>query len=89
VGRTYEEIKQALAIHLLLGESEADVRRLQETEGVRSVSVNGFAGTAEQVTERLLASLDQGASRLIVGFADSPRVDSTQMFVEEVLPHLR
>lgn len=89
VGRTYEEIEQALAVHLLLGESEAEVRRLQETEGVRSVSVNGFAGTPAQVTERLLAGLDQGASRLILGFADSPRVDGTQMFVEEVLPHLK
>ncbi len=88
VGRDYDTIQQALAVHLLLGETEEEVRRLQQREGVRPVGANGFAGTPEQIGERLLAGFEQGATRLMVGFADSPRTEGTQMFVEEVLPRL-
>jgi len=88
VGRDYHDIKQSLAVHILIGETEADVRRMQESDAVRPVDANGIAGTPEQITEHLLAGVKQGAQLIIAGFADSPRTDGTHLFVERVLPEL-
>jgi alkanesulfonate monooxygenase SsuD/methylene tetrahydromethanopterin reductase-like flavin-dependent oxidoreductase (luciferase family) len=88
VGRDYDEIVQVLASQILIGETEEDVRRLQERPDVRPVTSNGIAGTPEQVTERLLAGVAQGAHQLIVSFADTPRTEGTLLFAERVLPHL-
>ncbi len=88
VGRDYDEIVQMIAPQILIGETDADVRRLQEQPDVRSVDANGIAGTPDQIVEKLLAGVAQGAHRITVSFADSPRVGGTQLFVERVLPHL-
>jgi alkanesulfonate monooxygenase SsuD/methylene tetrahydromethanopterin reductase-like flavin-dependent oxidoreductase (luciferase family) len=88
VGRPYEAITQVLACQLLLGESEAEVRRLQERPDVRSVSANGLAGTPRQIADQLLAAIDQGAGRLVLGFADSPRTYGAELFAAVVLPLL-
>jgi alkanesulfonate monooxygenase SsuD/methylene tetrahydromethanopterin reductase-like flavin-dependent oxidoreductase (luciferase family) len=88
VGRDYETIVQVLASQIVIGESEEEVRRLLARPDVRSVESNGFAGTPEQITERLLAGIAQGAKRINVSFADSPRPDGTLLFSERVLPHL-
>lgn len=88
VGRDYETIRQSLAVHILIGETEADVARMEASDAVRPVDINGIAGTPEQVTEALLTGVELGAEMIIVGFADSPAVDGTHLFVEEVLPHL-
>ncbi len=89
VGRNYDEIVQVVASHILVGETEAEIKRMQELPGVRPTGANGFAGTPEQVVERLLEGVSQGAHRVNVAFADTPRTDSTQLFVEQVLPHLK
>ena len=89
VGRNYDEIVQVVASHILVGETEAEIKRMQELPGVRPTGANGFAGTPEQVVERLLEGVSQGAHRINVAFADTPRTDSTQLFVEQVLPHLK
>jgi alkanesulfonate monooxygenase SsuD/methylene tetrahydromethanopterin reductase-like flavin-dependent oxidoreductase (luciferase family) len=88
VGRDYDEIIQVVASAILIAPTEAELQRLQEDPDVRPVSANGIAGTPEQVTQALLDSIAQGAHRVNVSFADSPRVDGTQLFIEEVLPHL-
>lgn len=88
VGRDYDEIVQVTASNLLLAENDAAVKKLVEADHVRPVGANGFAGTPAQVTERLLTAIDQGARRLNVSFSDSPRLESTQLFIDEVLPHL-
>jgi alkanesulfonate monooxygenase SsuD/methylene tetrahydromethanopterin reductase-like flavin-dependent oxidoreductase (luciferase family) len=88
VGRDYGEIVQVMAPQILIAESEDEVRRLQESGTVRSVSGNGIAGTPEQITEALLTSMRMGATRINVSFADSPRTECTQLFSEQVLPHL-
>lgn len=88
VGRDYDEIVQVTASNLLLAENNAAVKKLVEADHVRPVGGNGFAGTPAQVTERLLTAVDQGARRLNVSFSDSPRLESTQLFIDEVLPHL-
>ena len=88
VGRDYAEIVQVVASHILVGETEQDIKRMQAEPGVRPVGANGFAGTPAQVTERLLEAVNQGAHRVNVAFADTPRLESTQLFIEQVLPHL-
>ena len=88
VGRDYDEIVQVTASNLLVAESDEAVKKLVEASHVRPVGANGFAGTPAQVTERLLTAVDQGAKRVNVSFSDTPRLESTQLFIEEVLPHL-
>lgn len=88
VGRDYDEIIQVLASQILIAETEAEVAHLQSQPDVRPVTANGFAGTPDQITERLLAGIRQGARRVNVSFADSPRTDGTLLFIERVLPHL-
>lgn len=88
VGRDYAEIVQVTASNLLVAETDEAVKKLVEAPHVRPVGANGFAGTPAQVTEQLLTAIDQGAQRINVSFSDTPRLESTQLFVEEVLPHL-
>ncbi len=88
VGRDYDSILQVIASQVLVAENEAELKRLQERPDVRPVTANGLAGTPEQVAEQLLAGVRQGARRVHVSFADTPRSDSTLLFIEEVLPHL-
>jgi alkanesulfonate monooxygenase SsuD/methylene tetrahydromethanopterin reductase-like flavin-dependent oxidoreductase (luciferase family) len=88
VGRDYDEIVQVVAPQVLVAESEAEVRRLQESGEARSVESNGLAGTPEQITDALHTALRMGAKRINVSFADSPRTDATILFSEQVLPQL-
>jgi alkanesulfonate monooxygenase SsuD/methylene tetrahydromethanopterin reductase-like flavin-dependent oxidoreductase (luciferase family) len=88
VGRDYDSIVQVIAPQVLIAESEADLRRLQESGRARAVTANGIAGTPDQITDLLLAGVRQGATRINVSFADTPRTDGTQLFIERVLPHL-
>lgn len=88
VGRDHAEIVQVVASQILIAETEEELERLRRRPDVRPVTSNGLAGTPDQVTERLLASLEQGAHRINVSFADSPRTDGTLLFIERVLPHL-
>ncbi|MFN8442991.1 MAG: LLM class flavin-dependent oxidoreductase [Caldilineaceae bacterium] len=88
VGRNYDEIVQVVASHVLIGESEADLKRMAEQPHVRPTAANGSAGTPDQITEFLLKAVKLGAKRIHVAFADTPKLDSTQLFIERVLPNL-
>lgn len=88
VGRSYDEIQQVIHTGVLIGASEAEVRRLQEDENVRPISDNTIMGTPEQVTEQLLEAIEQGAHRLAVHFHDVPRPEGTWLFSAAVMPHL-
>jgi alkanesulfonate monooxygenase SsuD/methylene tetrahydromethanopterin reductase-like flavin-dependent oxidoreductase (luciferase family) len=88
VGREYAEIVQVVASQVLVAESESELKKLRERPDVRPVDANGLAGTPEQVTERLLLAVRQGAHRINVSFADTPRTEGTLLFIEQVLPHL-
>ena len=88
VGRNYDEIVQVVAPQILIAETEDDLRRLQASDKVRDVSSNGIVGTPEQVTEALQTAIRMGARRINVSFADSPRIDCTKLFSEQVLPNL-
>jgi alkanesulfonate monooxygenase SsuD/methylene tetrahydromethanopterin reductase-like flavin-dependent oxidoreductase (luciferase family) len=86
-GRNYDEITQAVVVRVLIGETEAEVKRLLAAPDMRPLE-QGFAGTPEQITEALLAIVRQGAQRLSINFADAPRPDGTLLFAERVLPEL-
>ena len=87
VGRDYDEIEQVIASGVLIAETEKDLQRLKEEPYVRPIG-DGIAGTSEQVTEKLLSAIDQGADRIVINFADVPRLEGTYLFAATVLPHL-
>lgn len=89
VGRNYDEIVQMINNGILIAETERDIQRLRESPEVRPVGEGTLVGTPEQITEQLLAAIDQGASMITVHFADVPAPDGTQLFAETVIPHLR
>jgi alkanesulfonate monooxygenase SsuD/methylene tetrahydromethanopterin reductase-like flavin-dependent oxidoreductase (luciferase family) len=87
VGRDYEEITQVIRVGILIGETEQEIARLKTQPHVRPMD-SGVTGTPAQVTEMLIEIIAQGAGRLTVHFADSPRPEGTHLFAAEVLPHL-
>lgn len=88
VGRDYDEIVQVVHMGVLIAESEAELARMKARDDVRPVEDNTIAGTPEQVTEQMLAAVEQGAQRLTLHFADAPRPEGTWLFAAAVLPHL-
>lgn len=89
VGRNYDEIVQMTNNGILIGETEAEVKRLQADPAVRPVAAGTLVGTPEQITEQLLAVIELGATYITTHFCDVPRPDGTQLFAEEVMPHLQ
>lgn len=85
LGRDPDEIKRVLSVQLVIGETGSEVSRLLRREDVRSVGQNGLAGTPQQIAEVFAEGMDAGVDMLIVGFADSPRTEFTELFVDEVL----
>lgn len=88
VGRDYDTILQVIHTGILIAETEAEVARLRQTPGVRPVDGNTIAGTPDQVTDALLAAVDQGARRITVHFCDAPRPEGAYLFAATVLPRL-
>jgi alkanesulfonate monooxygenase SsuD/methylene tetrahydromethanopterin reductase-like flavin-dependent oxidoreductase (luciferase family) len=88
VGRDYDEIRQVIRVGILIAETEQEIERLKSQPHVRPMEGSGLIGTPAQVTEKLLEVIEQGADRLTVHFADSPRPEGTYLFAAAVLPHL-
>lgn len=89
VGRDPAAIVPVLGTQVVIASSQPKINALREGGGVRSVAMNGIAGTPDQVAEALLEGVAAGAGAIIVGFADSPRTDGAELFAEAVLPALR
>ncbi len=85
LGRDPAEIRRVLCAQLVVGETESEVSRLLDRNDVRPVRQNGFAGTPQQIIDIFGEAADAGVDMIIVGFADSPRTDFTELFVDEVL----
>ena len=66
---------------------EKDARRL--AEGSPFYSGTSLIGTPEQVREQLRGWVRLGVTHFQLRFADFPRADGLQLFMEEVLPHFR
>jgi alkanesulfonate monooxygenase SsuD/methylene tetrahydromethanopterin reductase-like flavin-dependent oxidoreductase (luciferase family) len=88
VDRDYEQITQVVRVGILIAETEREVERLKGQPYVRPLEEGDLAGTPGQVTETLRGAIAQGADRLTVHFADSPRPEGTHLFAATVLPHL-
>jgi alkanesulfonate monooxygenase SsuD/methylene tetrahydromethanopterin reductase-like flavin-dependent oxidoreductase (luciferase family) len=88
VGRDYVEIAQVVRIGILIAETEREVERLKAQPHVRPVEEGDLVGTPAQVIETLRGAIAQGADRLTVHFADSPRPEGTSLFATTVLPDL-
>ena len=88
VGRDYDEILQVMHVSVLIADSEQELQRLKEDPEVRPSGEGTIEGTPAQVTETLLRIVEQGAGRLTVNIADSPRVEGSFLFAATVLPHL-
>jgi alkanesulfonate monooxygenase SsuD/methylene tetrahydromethanopterin reductase-like flavin-dependent oxidoreductase (luciferase family) len=88
VGRDYGEIKQIVRVGILIAETEREAERLKGQPDVRLLEEGDLAGTPAQVIEVLRGAIAQGADRLTVHFADSPRAEGTYLFAATVLPHL-
>jgi alkanesulfonate monooxygenase SsuD/methylene tetrahydromethanopterin reductase-like flavin-dependent oxidoreductase (luciferase family) len=87
-GRDYDQIKQVLRVGILVAQTELELERLKAQPHVRPMEEGRLVGTPAQVTEALLEAMAQGANRLTVHFADSPRPEGTWLFAATVLPHL-
>ncbi|MBV7327462.1 LLM class flavin-dependent oxidoreductase [Chloroflexi bacterium TSY] len=88
VGRDYDEILQVPHIGICIADTEKDLERYKNDPNSRPLGDNFVVGTPEQVTEELLAVVEQGGGRLTVHFADVPRPEGTWLFAATVLPHL-
>lgn len=88
VGRDYDEIRQVIRVGILIAETEREVERVKARPETRPLADIHLVGTPTRVTEVLLGIIEQGAHRLTVNFADVPRPDGTQLFANEVLPHV-
>jgi len=87
VGRDYDQIKQVIASSVMIAENEQELKRKQERPGARP-SDDSLVGTPEQVTERLLEAIAQGADQIVLNFNDAPHPEGTWLFASAVLPHL-
>jgi len=88
VGRDYDTITHVIRVGILMAETERELARLKTQPHVRPMEEGRLVGTPAQVTETLLGIIRQGADRLTVHFADSPRPEGTYLFAATVLPHL-
>jgi len=88
VGRDYGEIVQVAHAGVMIAESEHALQKLKERPDVRPAGAGIIVGTPEQVTEQLLAVIEQGAHQLAVHFVDAPRPEGTWLFASAVMPHL-
>ena len=87
VGRDYEEIQQVIATSVLIGDSEKDIQRIKDDPNTRPYD-DTLIGTPEQVTDKLLEAIAQGADRIHINFSDSPNIEGTYLFAAAVMPHL-
>jgi alkanesulfonate monooxygenase SsuD/methylene tetrahydromethanopterin reductase-like flavin-dependent oxidoreductase (luciferase family) len=88
VGRDYDEINQVIRVGILMAETAHELERLKAQPHVRPMEEGRLVGTPAQVIEALREVIAQGAHRLTVHFADSPRPEGTWLFAATVLPHL-
>ncbi|MGH7334752.1 MAG: LLM class flavin-dependent oxidoreductase [Candidatus Rokuibacteriota bacterium] len=88
IGRDYDEINQVIRIGILMAETTHEPERLKAQPHVRPMEEGRLVGTPAQVTDALRQVIAQGAHRLTVHFADSPRPEGTWLFAATVLPHL-
>ena len=84
VGRDYAEIVQVVHLGICIAPTEAALKRAID----RPLGDGYLIGTPDQVTEQMLATVDQGVHRVTVHFRDAPHTEEAQLFAATVMPHL-
>lgn len=88
VGRDDASIRKTWSCEAVaVAPSEAGARRMAEASPFYSGT--GLIGTPAQVTEQLRAWIDTGVTHFQLRFADFPRLDGIQRFMDDVLPRFR
>ena len=87
-GRDYEAIRKTWSIDTVaVAGTEEEARRLAEASPFYSGA--GLVGTPAQVAEQLRGWIDTGVTHFQLRFADFPRPDGIERFMDEVLPQFR
>jgi F420-dependent oxidoreductase-like protein len=84
VGRPYDEVTKSNHLGLLIARNEAELARKRE----RFPDFGGFAGTPEQVVERLRAYAAVGSTYVTFTMPDVDDIEPMQLFGETVVPAL-
>ncbi len=88
VGRDYDTIRKTWSCEVVaVAPAEDEARRLAEASPFFGGS--GLIGTPPQVIEQIQGWIDLGVTHFQLRFADFPRTEGIERFMEEVLPHFR
>lgn len=90
IGRDPESLRRSATLIVCCGKDEGEFRSRaanleREPDELR---MNGAAGTADEVTARLLAYRDAGAQRVLLQVLDLDDLDHLRLLATEVLPQL-
>ena len=86
VGRDPAEIMLTYYGHVAL---DRDPDKVERQDPVRPGHINRIAGTPDEVAAQLNAFVDLGVRHIMLKFADFPRLDQYELFMEDVVPKLR
>jgi alkanesulfonate monooxygenase SsuD/methylene tetrahydromethanopterin reductase-like flavin-dependent oxidoreductase (luciferase family) len=85
VGRDYDEITQIAHVGIRIAPNETELSQLINNNPPGD---GYFIGTPDQVTEQMLALVDQGIHRITVHFLDAPQTNEAQLFGSTVISNL-
>jgi alkanesulfonate monooxygenase SsuD/methylene tetrahydromethanopterin reductase-like flavin-dependent oxidoreductase (luciferase family) len=99
-GRDYGAIGKSLETQVLVAESQAQVRRIEERierlnpqrafyRDWDSLRERYIMGDVAQVTARLQQYADLGISYFMLWFMDYPSLEGLRLFASKVIPHFR
>ncbi len=91
IGRDPGELTYSVALHTLVGRDDAEVRLRAGRAGAdpQEVAANGLAGTPEQVTDRIGAYAEAGATRVYLQVWDLTDLDHVELVAAQVMPRLQ
>ena len=88
VGRDYDQIVKTWATETVaVARTEAEAYRMAQAS--RFYDGYGLVGTPNQVADQIRAFVRLGVEHFILRFADFPRPDAMQLFIEEVMPQFK
>jgi len=88
IGRDFDSIRKTWACEVVsVARTSAEARRIAEASPF--YSGEGLIGTPDEVIAQLRQWIDLGVTHFQFRFADFPRTDGIELFMEEVLPHVK
>jgi alkanesulfonate monooxygenase SsuD/methylene tetrahydromethanopterin reductase-like flavin-dependent oxidoreductase (luciferase family) len=88
IGRDYETIVKTYSCECVaLAASRAAAERIRDTNFMGQGM--SMAGTPDDLAAQIQSFADLGFRHFLLRFADYPKTDGVQLFIQEVLPHFR